>query len=73
MDNRLVIPKDMRDKNMRAIHYGHDGRDSMLREASDIWSPKIHREIVGKAQNCQDCQRTGKSLKCIKTQNKFGK
>ena len=73
MDNRLIIPKDMRDNIMRAIHYGHAGRDSMLREASDIWWPKIHREIVEKAQNCQDCQRAGKNLKCIKTQKEFGK
>ena len=73
MDNRLVIPKDMRDNIMLAIHYGHAGRDSMLREASDIWWPQIHREIVEKAQNCQDCQRTGKNLKCIETQNEFGK
>ena len=73
MDNCLVIPKDMRDNIMRAIHYGHAGRDSMLREASDIWWPKIHREIVEEAQNCQDCQRAGKNLKCIKTQNEFGK
>ena len=53
MDNRLVIPKDMRDNIVCAIHYGHAGRDAMLREASDIWCPKVHREIVEKAQNCK--------------------
>ena len=71
MDNRSVIPKDMRDNIMRAIHYGRAGRDSMLREASDIWWPKIHRKIVEEAQNCQDCQRSGKNLKCIKTENEL--
>ena len=61
MDNRVVISKDMRDNMMRAIHYGHAGRDSMLREASDIWWPKIHREIVENVQNCQECQKAGKT------------
>ena len=39
MDNCLVIHKDVRQNILRAIHYGHAGRDSMLREASDIWWP----------------------------------
>ena len=73
MDNRLVIPKEMRENILRAIHYGHAGRDSMLREASDIWWPRIHREIVEKAQNCQECQLAGRNLKCLKSQNEFGK
>ena len=73
MDNRLVIPKDIRENILRAIHYGHAGRDSMLREASDIWWPRIHREIVEKARNCRECQIAGKNLKCLKSQNEFGK
>ena len=73
MDNRLVIPKDMRENNLRAIHYGHAGRDSMLRETSDIWWPRVHREIVEKARNCQECQLAGKNLKCLKSRNEFGK
>ena len=73
MDNRLVIPKDMRENLLRAIHFGHAGRDTMLREASDIWWPKIYREIVEKAQICSECQKTGKNLNCLKTQKEFGK
>ena len=73
MDNCLVIPKDMRENILRAIHYYHAGRDSMLREASDIWWPRIHREIVEKARNCRECQLAGKNLKCLKSQTEFGK
>ena len=73
MDNRLVIPKDMRENVLRAKHFGHAGRDSMLRESADIWWPRIHREIVEKAQNCPDCQLAGKNLKCIKSQKEFSK
>ena len=73
MDNRLVIPRDMRENVLRAIHFGHAGRDSMLREAADIWWPRNHRQIVEKARNCPDCQSAGKNLKCLKSQNEFGK
>ena len=73
MDNRLVIPKDMRENVLRAIHFGHAGRDAMLREASDIWWPRVHREIVEKAKTCTECQHARKNLKCLKSQNEFGK
>ena len=73
MDQRLVIPKDMRENVLRAIHFGHAGRDALLREASDVWWPRIHREIVEKARNCAECQKAGKDLKCINSQNEFGK
>ena len=73
MDNRLVIPKDMRENVLRAIHFGHARRDSMLKEAADNWWPRFHREIVEKAQNCPECPLAGKNLKCLKSQNEFGK
>ena len=73
MDQRLVIPKDMRENVLRAIHFGHAGRDTMLREASDVWWPRIHREIIEKAKNCVECQNAGKNLKCLKSQKDFGK
>ena len=73
MDQRLVIPKDMRGNVLRAIHFGHTGRDAMLREASDVWWPRIHREIIEKAKSCVECQNAGKNLKCLKSQKDFGK
>ena len=73
MDQRLVIPKEMRENVMRAIHYGHAGRDAMLREAFDLWWPKIHREIVEKAQRCAESQKAVKNLKCLESQKDFGK
>ena len=73
MDKRLVIPKDMRENVFRANHCGHTGRDAKLKEAADIWWPRVNREIVEKAQNCMQCQQAGKNLKCLKSQNEFGK
>ena len=46
MDNRLVIPKNMRENVLRAIHFGHAGRDAMLKEAADIWWPRVHRDVA---------------------------
>ena len=73
MDHRLVIPKDMRENMLRAIHFGHAGRDAMLREASDNWWSRIHREIIENARNCNECRLAGKNLKCMKSQTEFGK
>ena len=73
LEERLVIPEDMRDNMLSAIHFGHAGRDAMLREAADVWWPRIHREIVEKAKNCQQCSQSGKNLKCLQSQNGFWK
>ena len=72
MDHRLVIPKDMRENMLRAIYFGHAGSVAILREASDVWWPHIHREIIDKARNCSDCRTAGKNFKCIKSQKEFG-
>ena len=37
MDERLVVPTNLRASIMSSIHYGHPGRDTMLRYVSDIW------------------------------------
>ena len=58
---------------LRAIHFGHADRDAMLRDAADVWWPRIHREIVEKAQKCTECLKAGTNLRCIKSQNEFGK
>ena len=73
MCQRLLIPKDMRENVLRAIHFGRAGRDAMLREAADVWWPRIHREIVEKAKNCAECQKAAKNLECVNSQNEFGK
>ena len=66
-DKKLVIPKDMRENLLRAIHFDHAGRDAMLREAADVWWARIHRDVVEKVQKCK-CLKAGKNLKCIKYQ-----
>ena len=45
-----MIPKNMRENVLRAIQFGHAGRDAMLKEAVGIWWPHVHREVVEKAK-----------------------
>ena len=41
MNQRLVIPKELREKVQRAIDYGHTGRDAVFRETSDKCLQKL--------------------------------
>ena len=72
MDERLVIPTNLRTSIMSSIHYGHLGRDTMLRYISDIWWPKIHREVVTTAKCCDQCNNAGKNIKPLLKQKQFG-
>ena len=72
-DNRLVIPHAMRAMIMCSLHYGHPGRDAMLGMISDIWWPKIDREVIDQARLCEQCLQAGKNLKCILKQKPVGK
>ena len=72
MDERLVIPTNLRTSIMSSIHYGHPGRDTMLRYISDIWWPKIHREVVTTAKCCDQCNNAGKNIKPLLKQKQCG-
>ena len=61
MDQRLVIPANLRSSIVSSIHYGHPGRDTILRYVADIWSPKIHRELINTAKCCEQCSKEGKN------------
>ena len=71
-ENRLVIPRDMRQAVLNSIHSGHPGRDAVLGSVDEIWWPQIHRQIVAIAKACKTCQNAGKNIKVIERQSKFG-
>ena len=73
LDDRLVIPNLLQCPNKIHLHWGHPGRDQMLRQIADIWWPKIHRDIVLLTMTCKKCQEAGKSIKLILRQKQFGK
>ena len=73
MDERLVIPKNLRIIIIRSLHYGHPGKDSMMATVSNVWSPRLHREVVSLTQTCKQCQQAGKNIKPLLRQNQVGK
>ena len=73
MDERLVIPTNLRTSSMSSIHYGHPDRYTMLRYFSDIWWPKTHREVVTTARCCDQCNNAGKNIKPLLKRKQLGK
>ena len=73
MDERLVIPKNLRTVITRSLHYGHPGKDSMMATVSNVWWPRLHREVVSLARTCKQCQQAGKKIKPLLRQNQVGK
>ena len=72
MDQRLVVPANLRSSIMSSFHYGHPRRDTMLRYVADIWWPKIHREVIVTAKCCEQCSKSGKNVKLLLKQSQFG-
>ena len=73
MDERLVIPKILRPVITRSPHNGHSGRDAMLATVRNVWSPRLHREVVALARSCPQCRESGKNIKTLLTQKQIGK
>ena len=61
IDERLVIPKEIRENMLTANHFGHAGRDAMLRDAADVWWPRILGEIIEMAKNLPECFKADKN------------
>ena len=69
-DERLVIPKALRPIIMRSLHYGHPGHDAMLATISNVWCPRLHREVVTIARECPQCKKSSKNVKTFFDKNK---
>ena len=64
-NDRVVIPKQLRQIILDSIHLTHPGQGGMLEAAKHIWYPYLHRDIVTAAQNCKECRAKGKNLRVI--------
>ena len=70
-DDRVIIPKQLRQIIIDSIHLTHPGQGSMLEAAKHIWYPFLHRDIVTAAQNCKECRTKGKNLRVISGKKHF--
>ena len=64
-DNKLVIPRNLKQLVIDAIHQTHPGQAGMLSLGNLVWFPCIHRSLTAKAQACDECTKQGKNLKPI--------
>ena len=72
-DNKLVIPRSLKQFVIDAIHQTHPGQAGMLSLGNFIWFPCIHRSLTSKARACEECTKQGKNLKPIIPKQKLGK
>ena len=65
LDERIAIPKSIKDAVLEDINSTHPGRFAMLSLAQNIWWPYIHRDILAKASDCKGCTEIGKNIKTV--------
>ena len=65
LDERIAIPKAMKDGGLEDMHSTHPGSFAKLSLAQNIWWPFIHRVILAKAIECKACTEIGKNLKSV--------
>ena len=71
-DGKLVIPHQLQNLVISAVHRTHPGQVGMIRLANLIWFDQIHRTIALRAENCKQCLDQGKNLKPIISKSKLG-
>ena len=69
IDERIVIPTQLRQTILESLNLTHPGLAAMLDLCQNKWFPRIHRSIVQMAKNCKDCTEQGKNLKPIVGKN----
>ncbi len=56
-EGKVVIPKKLRDKYLRALHRGHVGIRATLDRAGKVWWPGMEKEIKEFVRGCACCQK----------------
>ena len=65
LDERIAIPKSIKDPVLEDIHSTHPGSFAMLSLAQNIWWPYIHRDILAKASECKFCTEIDNNLNSV--------
>ena len=64
-DNKLVIPRNLKQLVIGAIQQTHLGQAGMISLQNLVWFSCIHRSLTSKPQACEECTKQGKNLKPI--------
>ena len=62
IDERIVIPTQLRQTVLDSLNLTHSGSAAMLDLSKNVWFPHMHRTIVQMAQNGKHCTEQGKIL-----------
>ena len=73
IDNRLAIPSKLRNACLNWLHRNHPGQMAMVDAANYLWWPKMHSQIIEKAESCSQCRQMGKNLKPLIAKRRFEK
>ena len=73
MDNEIVVPVDLRRRQIDFLHFVHAGMTKMTAEAKIFWWPDINRDIKNKFKDCIACLASGKNLQYQIPNNHYGK
>ena len=65
IEERIAIPKAIKDAVLEDIHSAHPGSFAMLSLARKVCWPYIHRDILAKASECKACTEIGMNLKSV--------
>ena len=72
LDEKIVVPKALRDSFLDVYHSLHPGQLGMVAATKDeVWWPRFHRDVVERCSKCKACTAIGKNLKTIIPKNKF--
>ena len=71
LDERIAIPKSIKDAVLEDIHSTHPGSFAMLSLAQNIWWTYKHRDILAKASECKACTEIDKNLKSVISHRKW--
>ena len=71
IDNRLAIPTKLRSACLNWLHRDHPGQLAMIDAASYLWWPKMHTQIIEKAECCSHCRATGKNMKSLRPKRQY--
>ena len=62
MNNRIVVPKSLREQILQSLHAAHQGIGAMCQRASDsVFWPNISVDITRIRNECHHCHRMAKS------------
>ena len=65
VNDRLVVPCQLRSAVLKRIHRGHLGQAAMLSVSHYLWWLHMHKGIVNLAEECRRCTRYGKNANHI--------